>query len=153
PTYEVRQSVYEGLSDRAFADHFDEITALADHVSFFPTWREHGFHQVWLKERVRPAHDGALPTLPPELFGARLATRDLHPIPGMSAEACTPQRGVVGTWHARLPHFRMELTPSAGEELQSEYFVDRRDVVDAYTALEPLRPQIAPLIQVGEIRT
>jgi xylitol oxidase len=150
PTYGVRQFAYEGLSERAFADHFDEITALADSVSIFSTWREPGF-TVWLKQRV-PSMAGAS-QLPPELFDARFSTVDLHPIPGISAAACTPQRGVPGPWHARLPHFRMEFTPSAGEELQTEYFVDRRNAVDAYASLQPLRAAIGRLVQVGEIRT
>ncbi len=152
PTYAVRQVVYEDLSDRAFAEHFDEITRLADSVSFFSTWRATGFN-VWLKQRVEPIAAGESPPAPSDVFGARPATRDLHPIPGMSADACTPQRGIPGPWHARLPHFRMEFTPSAGEELQTEYLVDRRNVVDAYAALQPLRSTIGHLVQVGEIRT
>jgi len=47
----------------------------------------------------------------------------------------------------------MEFTPSAGDELQTEYFVDRANVVDAYAALQTLRPAIGRLVQVGEIRT
>jgi len=30
---------------------------------------------------------------------------------------------VPGPWYERLPHFRIGFTPSAGKELQSEYFV------------------------------
>jgi xylitol oxidase len=47
----------------------------------------------------------------------------------------------------------MEFTPSVGDELQTEYFVDRRNVVEAYAALQPLREAIGRLVQVGEIRT
>ena len=62
----------------------------------------------------------------PEFFGAKLATRNLHPIAELSAENCTEQMGVLGPWYERLPHFRMGFTPSAGKELQSEYFVPRQ---------------------------
>jgi hypothetical protein len=31
--------------------------------------------------------------------------------------------GVPRPWYERLPHFRMGFTPSAGKELQPEYFV------------------------------
>ena len=34
--------------------------------------------------------------------------------------------GVAGPWSQRLPHFRLDSTPSNGDEIQSEYFVDRR---------------------------
>src|SRR5207244_12309289 len=54
------------------------------------------------------------------------AIRNLHPIAELSAENCTEQMGVPGPWYERLPHFRMGFTPSAGKELQSEYFVPRR---------------------------
>jgi alditol oxidase len=30
-------------------------------------------------------------------------------------------------WHERLPHFRLEFTPSAGDELQSEFLLRRYD--------------------------
>ena len=50
----------------------------------------------------------------------------MHPIAELPAEPCTEQLGVAGPWHERLPHFRMGFTPSSGEELQSELFVDTR---------------------------
>jgi xylitol oxidase len=47
----------------------------------------------------------------------------------------------------------MDHTPSAGDELQSEYFVPREHAVEAFLALDGLRDRIAPLIQVSEVRT
>ncbi|HEX7195761.1 MAG TPA: FAD-binding protein, partial [Candidatus Limnocylindria bacterium] len=73
PTFNVRQDVYERLPGAAFASHFDEITASAESVSFFTTWRDRAFDQVWLKRRV--ARSGGATTVPPELYGAPLATR------------------------------------------------------------------------------
>jgi xylitol oxidase len=61
--------------------------------------------------------------------------------------------GVPGPWYERLPHFRMGFTPSAGKELQSEYFVPRRNAVDAILAVERLRDQITPHLLITEIRT
>jgi alditol oxidase len=49
-----------------------------------------------------------------ELFGARPARTNVHPIRSLSAEAATPQLGIVGPWHERLPHFRIDHTPSVG---------------------------------------
>ncbi|HEX7195550.1 MAG TPA: D-arabinono-1,4-lactone oxidase, partial [Candidatus Limnocylindria bacterium] len=82
-----------------------------------------------------------------------LATRELHPIRRLSPAACTPQLGVAGPWHERLPHFRMEHTPSSGRELQSEYLIGRDHAVDAVAALDAMRSRIGPLVQVSEIRT
>jgi xylitol oxidase len=73
-------------------------------------------------------------------------------VPWMPAENCTEQLGVPGPWHARLPHFRLEFTPSSGEELQSEYFVARADASDALRALASVASVVAPVLQVGEVR-
>jgi xylitol oxidase len=85
--------------------------------------------------------------------GAKLATRNLHPIAALSAENCTEQMGVPGPWYERLPHFRMRFTPSAGKELQSEYFVPRKNAVEAILAVERLRDEVSPSLLITEIRT
>ena len=149
PAFRIRQDVYARLPLRAGLDHFDEITSSAYSVSLFTAWRGPEFDQVWLKRRVT---DGEVFERPSTFFGATLATRQKHPINGMPPEACTPQLGVPGPWHERLPHFRMDATPSAGNELQSEYQVPRHRAVEALEALEPLRERIAPLVQISEIR-
>ena len=71
----------------------------------------------------------------------------------MTPDACTAQVGVPGPWFDRLPHFRAHHTPSASEELQSEFFVGREDAVAAFDALDALRERIEPLVLVSEIRT
>lgn len=151
PTYQVRQDVYEDLPLTKFADHFEAIASGADSVSFFTEWGGPSIDMVWQKRRVGPGDDDQEP--PPSLFGATPAVRERHPIRRMAADACTAQLGVVGPWHERLPHFRMDHTPSAGAELQTEYLVPREHAVAALLALDELRSWIAPLIQVSEIRT
>ncbi len=58
-----------------------------------------------------------------------------------------------GPWHERLPHFRLDHVPSAGDELQTEYMLDRRHLGAALEALAGLRARIAPLVFTSEIRT
>ena len=150
PAYQVRQDVFEDLPIRAFAEHFDEIAAAGDSVSSFTEWGNDTIDQVWIKRRV----DAATPRPPlPDLFGAIPATGERHPIRRLSPEACTAQLGVPGPWFERLPHFRLDHTPSAGDELQSEYFVGAERAPDAFLALHQLRGAIAPLIQVSEVRS
>ncbi|MGB6597916.1 MAG: D-arabinono-1,4-lactone oxidase [Candidatus Acidiferrum sp.] len=149
PTYNMRQYVYENLSFNAMKDHFDAIEASAYSVSLFTDWQNHNFSEVWLK--IRTEKDQAF-NAEPEFFGAKLATKNLHPIAELSAENCTEQMGVLGPWYERLPHFRMGFTPSAGKELQSEYFVPRQHAVEAILAVERLRDQIAPHLLITEIR-
>jgi xylitol oxidase len=148
PTYAVRQYVYENLPLAQMQDHFDEIQSSGYSVSLFTDWQKQRINELWIKKREDQAF-----TAPPEFFGATLAVRNLHPIAELSAENCTEQMGVPGPWYERLPHFRMGFTPSAGKELQSEYFVPRRNAVDAILAVERLRDQITPHLLISEIRT
>jgi alditol oxidase len=149
PTYQMRQYVYENLSFSAMRDRFDAIEASAYSVSLFTDWQNQRFSEVWLKSRVEK--DQAFDAKP-EFFGAKLARKNLHPIAELSAENCTEQMGVLGPWYERLPHFRMGFTPSAGKELQSEYFVPRQHAVEAILAVERLRDQITPHLLITEIR-
>ncbi|MGW1653279.1 D-arabinono-1,4-lactone oxidase [Streptomyces atratus] len=150
PAFEVQQWVYEDLPETRLTSSFDEVMSAAYSVSVFTDWREGPLNQVWLKQRV--GSEGPQ-RAPEEWLGARLADGPRHPIAGMPAENCTRQQGVAGPWHRRLPHFRLEFTPSNGDELQSEYFVARQDAPAAYAALGRLRERIAPLLQITEIRT
>jgi xylitol oxidase len=150
PTYDVRQDVYEDLRFDELTTHFDEIATLAYSVSLFTDWRGPLIDQVWLKTRAA-GRDPAEP--PTELFGATQASGPRHPIRRMRTDACTPQGGVAGPWHLRLPHFRFDHTPSAGDELQTEYFVGRADAAEAMLALRSLRERIARIVQVSEVRT
>lgn len=147
PTYEVRQDVYEGLALETALANFDEIVSAGYSVSLFTHWRAPVFESVWIKRRL-PASD-----LGDEFHGARRADGERHPIAHMSPENCTPQLGVPGPWHERLAHFRLEFTPSAGDELQSEYFIDRSNAPAALRALAEIGPSISHLVQVSEVRT
>ena len=151
PAYDVRQLVFEGLSFAEFESHFDAITSSATSVSFFTDWRDDRFHQVWQKQRVAKGAPNV--EAPPDFFGARLAANDVHPISAHPVEHCTSQMGVSGPWHERLPHFRLEFTPSSGAELQSEYLVPRRHACEALGAVARMRASIEPHILVTEVRT
>ena len=150
PTFMMKQYVYENLPLSEMKDHFDAIESSGYSVSLFTDWQKKRINEVWIKSREEPgnAFDPA-----PEFFGAKLATRNLHPIAELSAENCTEQMGVPGPWYERLPHFRMGFTPSAGNELQVEYFVPRRHAVEAILAVERLREQVGPHLLISEIRT
>jgi alditol oxidase len=143
PTYDMRQDVYEDLPIEAFCERFDQVAGMAESVSFFTGWHGPTIDQVWLKSRVDA---GGAFRLPGDVYGARAATVERHPIRGLDPAAATPQLGVVGAWYDRLPHFRLDHTPSSGDELQAEYFVDRRHAADAFVALHRLRADLEPLI-------
>jgi len=145
PTFNISQTVYRGMSRETYAANIKEIMSLAYSVSYFTTWAATGGGEVWAKFK-----SGA--TAPTKLFEAYPATSNRHPLPGLNPEPCTEQMGVSGPWHLRLPHFKMEFTPSAGDEIQSEFFVDINDAPAAFAALEKIAPQINEILWVSEIR-
>jgi xylitol oxidase len=150
PTFEVRQVVYENLSLSQLKNHLDAIFGSGYSVSLFTDWQNHRATQVWIKSKVTP---GSPFSIQPDFYGAKPATRRLHPLAGHSAENCTEQLGIPGPWYDRLPHFRMNFTPSAGHELQTEYFVPREKGYEAVLAVEKLRDQIRPHLMITELRT
>jgi xylitol oxidase len=149
PTFVMRQYVYENLPLSELKDNFDAIESSAYSISLFTDWQKQRLNEVWIKSRME---EGQAFDAKPEFFGAKLATKNLHPIAELSAENCTEQMGVPGPWYERLPHFRMGFTPSAGKELQSEYFVPRQHAVEAILAVERLRDQVSPHLMISEIR-
>lgn len=150
PTFKMSQVVYENLPFDQLQHHFDDIFGAGYSVSLFTDWQNHRATQVWIKSRLEAGKSLASK---PEFFGATLATRKLHPIAGHSAESCTEQMGIPGPWYERMPHFRMNFTPSSGAELQSEYFVPREKAYDAILAVEKLRDHITPHLFITEFRT
>jgi alditol oxidase len=148
PAYEMRQRVFEDLAWDALFEHFDAITGSGYSVSVL-SYLGGSVDQVWVRSRVAEEPE----VVRDDLFGARPATVDRHPILGLDPVNCTPQLGRPGPWSARLPYFRMGFTPSAGEELQSEYLVAREHAGAAIEAVRGLADRIRPVLHVCEIRT
>ncbi|HWV24720.1 MAG TPA: D-arabinono-1,4-lactone oxidase [Thermomicrobiales bacterium] len=149
PGYMVRQDVFVDLPWETLFARFDDVTSAAESVSLFTDYGE-TVNQVWLKRRI--GTDESTGPLD-DFMGAIPATESLHPATGAYSGAVTEQMGVPGLWCDRLPHFRLDATPSSGDEVQSEYFVLREHAVAALTALRGLADRIQPLLQVSEIRT
>jgi xylitol oxidase len=149
PTYDVTQYVYD---DMPMSELSDEVFGSGYSVSVFTDWTAPRANMVWVKDRVAPGDRGGW-SPPRHWHGARMADGPRHPIPGVAPEPATPQMGVAGPWHERLPHFRLDFTPSVGEEVQSEYFVGREHATDALAALDGIRERIAPVLAICELRT
>lgn len=153
PTYQVAQHVFDGPRWDAILADLDAVTGAGTSVSIFTTWRRtDAADLLWIKQRVPEDGAQARAALASAL-GAAAAGAKRHPILGVDAEACTDQGGIPGSWFQRLPHFKLEFTPSAGAEIQSEYLVPRSDAVAAIEAVRRFADRIAPLLLVNEIRT
>ena len=145
PAFELAQTVYDGVGFEAVVDELDDVLAAAYSVSVFTDWRRGGRSQIWAKHAA-----GEL--LPDPWCGGRPSTQTQHPLLGADPAASTEQLGAPGPWYARLPHFRLDFTPSIGDELQSEFFVPRALASEAVRAVAELEPQLGPLLQVSELR-
>ncbi|MFJ2146251.1 MULTISPECIES: FAD-binding protein [Micrococcales] len=150
PSFEMQQTVYQDLSWDKVLDGFDTIQASAYSVSLFTDWSGEQVGQTWLKRRVG---DALVEHFDQGRFGGFPATAAMHPLPGADGSICSQQLGATGPWSDRLAHFRMDFTPSAGDELQTEYLVPREHAAEAIQAVRGLSPAITPLLLVSEVRT
>jgi alditol oxidase len=149
PTFQVKQLVYENLSIDQLEHNLDTIMGSGYSVSLFTDWQKHRITQVWIKSRIdqSPSTD-----IPPLFYGATAAKQKLHPLLGHDPTPCTEQMGIPGPWYERLPHFRMNFTPSSGAEVQTEYFVPRSRGYEAILSVEQLKDKITPHLFITEIR-
>jgi xylitol oxidase len=147
PTFQVRQDLYDGLSWDALLENFDAVTGSAYSVSAFTDFSGDTIPTLWLKSRI----DVAEP--PASLFGAARAGTDRHMLRESTPESITQQGGVPGPWSDRLAHFRLEFTPSNGDEFQSEYLLPRTNAIEALRLMRGFGDRLAPLLLTSEIRT
>ncbi|HEX5283179.1 MAG TPA: D-arabinono-1,4-lactone oxidase [Bryocella sp.] len=149
PRYEMTQIVYRDLDFSQLEHNLEAVMSAAYSVSLFTDWQHHRAGEVWIKRRV---DQGGEATPPRDFFGATLAQEKLHPILGQDPARTTDQLNTIGPWYDRLPHFKMEFTPSVGREIQTEFFVPFERGYEAILAVESLRDQITPHLFVTEIR-
>ncbi len=150
PTFKASQLVYENLPFAVLEKNFDEIMSCGYSVSLFTDWQNNNVSEVWVKNKIG---DAVNKNKTPEFFGAKPAVKNVHPIIELDAVNCTEQMGVPGTWYERLPHFRLNFTPSSGKELQSEFFVPRENAFRALQAINKLGNKWKQDLFISEIRT
>lgn len=148
PTYLIRQDVYRGLAWSTLLSNVPAVTGAGYSVSIFTDWVTDPIQQVWVKRRLASADE----PVADELSGAvRDGSNSALIVEGVGDN--TTQLGVAGAWSATLPHFRIDSTPSNGDEIQTEYFIDRTDAPAALAAVRELGADIAPHLLVTELRT
>ncbi|NQX11692.1 FAD-binding protein [Microbacteriaceae bacterium VKM Ac-2855] len=151
PSFDVRQDAFVNLPwDTVLAD-FDAVSGAAYSVSLMTHWSGENVGALWLKTKVT---DGAPADVDATHLGAVIAPAELFTVGQDSADSNLTQfGGVVGPWSERLPHFRIDSTPSLGDEIQSEYMVPRERIVEAFSALRALGERIDPVLLITEVRT
>ena len=145
PTYSVRQDVYAGLPWDELLGDLEGVTGSGYSVSVFTKWADPVVGAVIRKTRLG---DDAV-EMPVTWRGAALTGR----LGVIDSAAWTEVGGVPGPWLHRVPHFRLEGAPSAGDEIQTEYFVARSDGPDALRAVRELGARIDEHLIITELRT
>ncbi len=148
-SFSLKQFVYENVSISSVAKNFDEIFNSAYSVSYFGNWAENTTGQIWMKF----LDQANFPQLSLEAFGGNLATSNQHPVKINDPSPCTEQMGVSGKWLYRLPHFKLDSSAASGDEVQTEYLVDRNYVNEYIAGLSAIGNEIAPRVYATEIRT
>lgn len=147
PTYQIRQDAYTDMPWETFIQNVDAVMDAGYSVSVFTDWKHDVVEQIWLKSKVSQdvAPFDSLIGAPRDRSGqARLADS--------IAGNLTPH-GSIGPWLDRLPHFRLETTPSLGAEIQSEYFIDRSHAADALRAVRSIAHLFDGVLIISELRT
>ena len=148
PSFVVRQDVYQGAPWDVVVGSLDEVMASAYSVSLMTDFASSAFGAIWQKAITAPDAD---PTAAPQsLYGG--TWDDDAGLP--AGHNLNMRAGVPGPWSERIPHFPLDSEPSAGgDELQSEYFVDRHHGAAALEALRAMGERISPHLRTAEIRT
>jgi len=152
PTYQIRQDIYRDAPWEDVLSAFDDVMASAYSVSLIGDFASPVIDELWQKTRIGPGSDDLRepPPAPATLHGGTWYD-DADQPPDHSH---TVRAGIPGPWSERLPHFRPDAAPSAGgDELQTEYFLDRHHAVDALRRLRSLAERISPHLHAAEIRT
>lgn len=152
PSYLVRQDVYRNAPWETVLEAFEAVMASAYSVSLIGDFGSPVIRELWQKTRVESVTDGQQQPepVPASLYGGTWYDDAEEP----PDHTLNVRAGIAGPWSERLPHFRLDAAPSAGgDELQSEYFVDRRHAVNALRTLRSLGDRISPHLHATEIRT
>jgi len=150
PSFYIKQCVYGPLPWETFYKFHTSILNSAYSVSVFTDFKNEQMTTVWLKNKVEEGDTVCDETF----YDAKIINGGVHPLPGFDP-APTTTATPYGKWNQRLTHFRPDQTPSAGEELQAEFFVSREYELEAFKAIAKLVAQdeaSRALIQVSEIR-
>jgi len=148
-SFSIKQFVYENIGIQSISENFDDVFDKAYSVSYFSNWKKNSTGQIWMKF----LDDNNFPQLPSVWLDGNIANAKQHPVKVNDPSPCTDQMGVSGKWLYRLPHFKLDSSPASGDEVQTEYLVDRAYVREYIDELSNIGDEIAARVYATEIRT
>jgi xylitol oxidase len=148
-SFSIKQFVYENIGIQSISENFDDVFDKAYSVSYFSNWKKNSTGQIWMKF----LDNNNFPQLPSVWLDGNIANAKQHPVKVNDPSPCTDQMGVSGKWLYRLPHFKLDSSPASGDEVQTEYLVDRAYVSHYIDELSNIGDEIAARVYATEIRT
>jgi xylitol oxidase len=147
PTFDIRQDAFTGIAWDRLIEDFDAVMGAAYSVSILTRWSADAIDHMWLKTLMSEST--------PELIDATHLGAVAAPTADVSDEQPSnlTRFGVAGPWSELLPHFRLDSTPSAGEEIQTEYLVPRPRIREALRSLREIGDRIDAALLITELRT
>ena len=146
---------WDFLRDKKQFDHLNDHFSF---VSYFTDWKQESMTSLWLGNRYFADPDEYASLVKQELeevcsktfYGGNLV-RKTHPVPGRSDAPCVESG--FGMWNDKIYHFLPNMPPSsAGDEIQSEFFVKYKDMPAAVAELYSHADKFRHLVQITEIR-
>jgi len=148
-SFSIKQFVYENIGIQSISENFDDVFDKSYSVSYFSNWKKNSTGQIWMKF----LDNNNFPQLPSVWLDGNIANANQHPVKVNDPSPCTDQMGVSGKWLYRLPHFKLDSSPASGDEVQTEYLVDRAYVSHYIDELSNIGDEIAARVYATEIRT
>lgn len=147
PSFQIRQDIFLEIPWSYFLEDPSRLTSAGYSVSLFGKWGTSTISQTWVKSEVEDPRAGVpIAAIAPE----QNSKRELADGVG---DNLTEQGGKPGPWLHRLPHFRLDASPSAGNEIQTEYFFTRDKIAHAIEAVHSVAGKINPVLIISEIRS
>jgi xylitol oxidase len=150
--YKVHNAIYENLHWDSFKDNriYEKMMKSSDYFSLFCDWSSRSMQQVWIGYSF--TDPAKAPKVSANFLNTSHITQDkMHPVKGMDPSGCVATG--PGPWLEKVFHFLPDRPPSsAGNEVQSEYFVPYEHFRESLEELYKIKDTFAHLVQITECR-
>ena len=158
--YGVDKCIYQNMSWDIVKDKkkWKQLNNEHGFISYFTDWKSEVMSTVWIGSQHFVEHgdyeaDHAkhyTESCPETYYGGKLIQR-IHPVNDRDSEPCVESG--FGMWNKKIYHFKPELPPSSdGDEIQSEFFVEKEHFLDALLDLYHEGHLFRDYVQITEIR-
>lgn len=158
--YGVDKCIYQNMPWDVVKDKkkWKQINNEHGFISYFTDWKSETMSSVWIGSQhfvengnYDADHEKHYTESCPETYYGGQLIQKIHPVNDRDSEPCVESG--FGMWNEKIYHFKPELPPSsAGDEIQSEFFVEKDHFLDALLDLYHEGHLFRDYVQITEIR-